>query len=163
MKWRYSADYPRATAEVLRFFTDRGFQERKLAAIGGGEVLDFQFDGQHYRMRSRRRVTLQASAPGFIAKALGSGGMAVVYEDAWDVGSATGSVSFEFPGLPVQVGCSTRLTDRAGGCEMSFDWDIKAKVPVVGGQVEKLLVADLEIKLPAEVEAMRRLMAEAAA
>lgn len=163
MKWRYTAQYSLPTAQVLRHFTDRGFQERKLAALGGGEVLEFQFDGRHYRMRSRRRVTLEAPAPGFITKALGSGGMAVTYEDAWDVSAATGSVSFEFPGLPVQVGCVTRLADNAAGCEMSFDWELKANVPVVGGQVEKLLVADLQIKLPAEVEAMRRLMAETSA
>jgi hypothetical protein len=160
MKWHYSTQYKMPSQEVLRHFTDRDFQKRKLDEIGGGDITEFEFDGRRYRMRSRRRVSLEAPAPGFIAKALGSGGMMVVYEDRWDVETATGSVGFEFAGVPVQVTCTTALIDNAGGCEMRFDWDIKAKVPVVGGQVEKLLVADLEIKLPAEVNAIRRLLGE---
>ncbi len=164
MKWSYFADYPHPAADVLRHFTDRGFQERKLAAIGGADaqVLDYQFDGRRYRMRTRRRVALDASAPGFIAKALGSG-MPVVYEESWDIEQASGSVSFEFPGVPVQIGCRTQIADTAGGSRMSYDWEIRAKVPMVGGQIEKLLVSDLEIKLPAEVAASRRLMEESAA
>jgi hypothetical protein len=158
MKWRYTAQYPLSAAEVLGHFTDREFQERKLAALGGGEVIDYQFDGRQYHLRSRRRVSLEVQAPAFIAKALGKG-MAVLYDDRWDIPRRCGSVGFEFPGIPVQVGCSTQLRDNAQGCEMSFDWEIKAKVPVVGGQVEKLLVSDLELKLGKEVEVMRRLMA----
>lgn len=164
MKWCFTADYPRPAAEVLRHFTDRGFQERRLAAIGSADaqVLEYQFDGRHFRMRTRRRVALDASAPGFIAKALGSG-MAVVYEESWDAELGTGSVSFEFPGVPVQIACRTQIVDAAGGSCMTYDWEIRAKVPMVGGQVEKLLVSDLEIKLPAEVAAGRRLMEESAA
>lgn len=159
MKWRYSADYSQPATEVLRWFTDREFQQRKLAAIGGGDVLYHDFDGRHYRLRSRRRVTLSAQAPAFIAKALGTG-MSVVYEETWDTQQATGAIGFEFPGVPVQIDCTTAISNIAGGSRMTYDWDIRAKVPMVGGQVEKLLVADLEIKLPAEVEACRRLLAE---
>lgn len=160
MKWHYQAQLPVSAERVLAGYTDADFQLRKLAALGGdAKVLEQSLAQGEFLLRARRKVGLEVEAPAFIQKALGAG-MAVTLEERWTLASRSGSVRFEFPGAPVEIHCQTRLGDNAAGCLQSYDWEIRAKVPIVAGQIERLLVADLEVKLRRESEVCARLLAE---
>lgn len=160
MKWEYRATLPRPAVEVLKHYGDRDFQQRKLDEMGGdGRILELRTENGELLLQARRKVGLEVEAPAFIQKALGAG-MAVQLEERWTLATRAGSVRFEFPGVPVEIHCRTHLNDRPEGCVQSYDWEIRARVPMVGGQIERLLVADLEVKLRREMAVCARLLGE---
>ncbi|MDR3417509.1 MAG: DUF2505 domain-containing protein [Nevskia sp.] len=160
MKHRTEARFPASPEVVLRMFTDRSFHTRKLEAMGlqnRYEVLDYAFDGNDFRIRIQRRVPVQA--PGVVKKVV-SAESTVVNEERWNLKSRTGAVKVEPQGMPLDMSCVLGLAGTAEGCVVSYDWTIKARIPVVGGALEKFVVADLQSRSAEEHEAAMRLLAE---
>jgi hypothetical protein len=151
MKHESSVRYPAPIDVVIRMFTDRDFHVRKLDRLASGsyEVLDHENDGQHFRIRIERRVPVQM--PGLMKKAAPSE-TRVVNEEHWDIASRTGRVLVEPQGMPVEMSCETRMQEENGSCVVSYSWNVKAKIPVMGGTLEKFIVSDMDKRAAEEAE-----------
>ncbi|HZR37089.1 MAG TPA: DUF2505 domain-containing protein [Nevskia sp.] len=143
MKHKSQARYPAPAEVVLRMFTDKAFHTGKLDAMGlkNYQVLDHVFDGQDFRIRIQRKVPMQA--PAVVKKFVGAEST-VVNEERWNLKSRTGRVLVEPVGMPIEMSCQTSLRDQGDGCVVDFEWTINARVPLVGGALEKFVVGDLE-------------------
>ncbi len=137
-----TARYPAAAATVLKMMTDRGFHERKLAAqdLISSRILEHEFDGQHFRIRIERKVPVQA--PGMIKKAAGSE-TTVVSEERWNLATRSGRIDVTTQGMPVEMSCEVSLADDGNASVYHQQWVVSARIPVVGGTIEKFIVSDL--------------------
>lgn len=139
--------YPAPAATVLKMMTDREFHIRKLEKLGlpKYEVLDHHFDGEQFRIRIERRVPVQM--PG-TKKAAGE--TTVINEEHWNLVSRTGIVKAEPKGMPLEMSCEATMRDDGDGCVIDYEWSIHAKVPVVGAQLEKFVISDMESRTAQE-------------
>jgi hypothetical protein len=137
-----TARYPAAAATVLKMMTDRKFHERKLAAqdLTSYRILEHDFDGQDFRIRIERKVPVQA--PGMIKKAAGSE-TTVVSEETWNVATGSGRIVVTTQGMPVEMSCEVSLADDGGDSIYSQQWTVSARIPVVGGTIERFIVSDI--------------------
>ena len=55
--------------------------------------------------------------------------------------------------MPVEIRCTARFADDAQGCTITYAFDVTAKVPFVGGTLEKFIAADMESKFAEEARA----------
>ena len=152
MKHQSQARYPATSDVVMRMFTDKSFHTRKLDAMGlkNYQILDHALEGADFRIRIRRKVPMQAPA---LVKKFFPAESTVVNEERWNTKSRTGSVVVEPQGVPLEMSCLTALKDQGGECIVSFDWTVKAKIPLVGGALEKFVISDME-RLAAEETAI---------
>lgn len=159
MKHQSVSRYPAPSEVVMRMFTDRGFHTRKLDEMGlkDYQVLDHAFDGTDFRIRIQRKVPMQAPA---LVKKFVSAESTVVNEERWNTRSRSGKVLVEPQGMPLEMHCITSLRDQGGECLVSFDWTIHAKVPLVGGALEKFVVSDLERRAAEETAISLRMLKE---
>lgn len=135
MKQRLEGRYPAPSDVVIRMMTDRKFYTDRLdlQGIREYEVLDHKSDGKRFSITIKRRIT-----------AIG-----VTSVETWDAASKQGTISVELSGMPIEVKCQTRLADDGkGGCVLTYDWDIKSRVPLVGGKIEKQFAAENEKAVP---------------
>ncbi len=158
MKHQSQARYPAPSDVVMRMFTDKAFHTRKLDAMGlkDYQILDHTLKGADFRIRIRRKVPMQAPA---LVKKFFPAESTVVNEERWNTKSRTGSVVVEPQGVPLEMSCVTALKDQGGECIVSFDWTVKAKIPLVGGVLEKFVISDME-RLAAEETAIAIRMLE---
>lgn len=139
MKHEVQARYPASPDVVIRMFTDAGFHTKKLEALGMPyKVLAQRADGKTFSIRVERKVPVQMPGLGKKAEAT------VVNEETWDLASRTGSVKVEAGGMPLDCGCTVSMRAEGRGTLVRYDWDVKSKLPLVGGQIEKMAVADME-------------------
>ena len=150
MKCQLKSRYPASSAVVMKMFTDKAFHTDKLKGLGYNsyEVLSHSFDGKDFRIEVLRKVPIQF--PGF---SRGAGESTVVNEESWNLASKTGRVVLNVKGMPLEASCITRMTDEGKDCVVTFDWDVKAKIPLVGGTLEKFVVKDMEKKADEETQA----------
>ena len=151
MKHQSYARYPASSDVVIRMFTDKDFHTKKLQAMGlpKFEILEHQFDGKEFRIKIDRRVPLQA--PGIVKKVVPAE-TRVVNEERWTVASKTGRVKVEPQGIPVNISCTASMKDEGGGCVVTYNWEINATVPLIGGALEKFIIGDMEKKAAEETQ-----------
>jgi len=148
MKHTLKAQYPAPSDLVIRMFTDKDFHTRKLDGMGlqKYEVLDHRFDGKDFSIRIERKVPV--NMPG--AKGAES---TVVNEESWNVASKSGRVQVEAKGIPLDMSCTMSMADEGEGCVVTYEWNVKSSLPIVGGTLEKFAVADMDKRSAQETEA----------
>ncbi|WP_028008694.1 DUF2505 domain-containing protein [Solimonas flava] len=154
MKHQVQARYPAAPDVVIKMFTDKGFHTRKLDALGMPyKVLAHEFDGQTFRIRVERKVPVQMPG-GKKAEAT------VTNEETWHVASRTGSVKVEAGAMPLECACTTAIADGGSETLVTYDWTVKSKIPLLGGQIEKMAVADMDTRSADETRIAIELIAD---
>lgn len=157
MKHEVTTRYPAPAAVVMKMFTDPEFHTRKLEATGYSgkyKVLAQQDDGRDFSIRIERKVPV--ALPGVGKNAPES---TVVNDESWNIASRSGRVVVELKGMPLAMSCVTSITDEGKGCVVRYQWEVKSKVPLVGGAIEKMVVADLQKKSQEETDAAIALLA----
>ena len=151
LKQTLTARYPTTSAVVIKMFTDKKFHVAKLEGTGlaGYTVLDHQFDGKEFSMKVERRVPM--NAPGVVKKFFGAE-TKVVNDEAWSVKTKTGKVKVQPAGVPVEMTCTASMADEGKSCVVTYLWDINARIPLVGGTLEKFVAGDLEKRSAEETE-----------
>lgn len=138
MKHQVLARYPASPDVIMKMFSDRAFHTRKLDAMQAEyKVLAHSFDGQTFSIRVERKVPVQL--PGMKKAAETS----VINEEVWHLASRTGSVKVELA-MPLDAKCVVTISADGEHSLITYDWDVKSKVPLVGGQIEKMAVADMD-------------------
>jgi len=147
---RYAAD----PATVFAMLCDQAFQERKLGATGAleHEVTVEARGGDGAEIRSRRTMPTD-QVPDLVRNLVGST-LTVVQVESWGPagadGGRDGTVTVEVSGAPVRLTGSLRIRPDGAGTLETVDGDLKARVPIIGGRIER--AAEPAIMAAIEVE-----------
>lgn len=157
MKFDIKARYAAPSAVVLKMFMDKEFHARKLGVLGiaRSRVLEHEAQGDDFRIKIERKVPL--NAPGIVKKFVPAEAT-VVSEERWNAAKKTGAVKVEPAGVPVDIRCKARFADDAQGCVITYAFEVDARVPLVGGALEKFIASDMETKFADEARAAASLL-----
>lgn len=151
MKHEMKARYPASSAVVLKMFSDLAFQTDKLDALGYAgkyKVLGHSKDAKSFNVRIERKVPIQL--PGMGKNVPES---TVVNDETWNLAGKTGTVTVDVKGMPLAVSCVTAMADEGKECVISYQWEVKSKIPLIGGTIEKMVIADMTKKANEETVA----------
>ncbi len=159
MKLNYSLQFNKDKDSVLSLFCDPKFFEKHQALMGstGFELLDSQDDGTRSTIKFRYKVA--SEVPAFAKKILGETSD-VVHEETWDRSTGRGQISIDVATLPGTMDCEARLEDDGDSCRKVFEWEIKVKIPLIGGKIEKVVADDIQSKTGPDREAVNQLLEE---
>ncbi|MCA9493192.1 MAG: DUF2505 domain-containing protein [Myxococcales bacterium] len=108
------------------------------------ELLEERDDGDV--LVRRVRITPDRELPTPVAKLLGAPKLVYEQENRWDRKNAVLHWKVLPTILPGKLDCrgTFRIQPTATGCEQVVDGEIKVNVMLVGGQIEKAVVAEIE-------------------
>lgn len=152
MKHEIKARYPAPAAVVIKMMTDKKFYTDRLEKLGHAqyEVLEHKSDGGNFSLKIKRPMPIQA--PGVLKKFI-PGNPTIVHVDAWNAKTLTGTVLVELPGIPVEISATTALKDQGSECVLTYVFDIRSKVPLLGGTIEKATAAENDKEIPLQTKA----------
>ena len=137
MRLHHELAYDAPPGDVLAMMADPLFWDRVAEATGAlsstatvgteGETTDVVIDQE-------QRV---AGVPSFAKKFVGDSTRAITTQ-AWQGTRATYTV--ETPGKPTSISGTAPIAENGTGSTLTYDLDVKASVPLVGGKLEKLVV-----------------------
>jgi uncharacterized protein YndB with AHSA1/START domain len=140
MKLRHEISYDAPLADVYAMLADPAFRQASAAAMGviSADVsITPKGEGMTVRID---QVQPTEGVPGFAKKFAGETTRAVQTEE-W--GSPTsGTIAIETPGKPTSIHGTLTLSESGGRTTETLDAEVKVKVPLIGGKLEKLM-ADL--------------------
>ncbi len=157
-----SYTFNHSTEEVFELFTDPDFLADRALALGelSAEV-EIEDAGNQVTITMRREVV--RDLPKFLAKLFDPKQVLHVTETWQKVGDQyTGKSEFTVEGQPVNVKTSTTLKPTENGCEYTISYNAKAKIPLIGGKVEKFIVTNCEDGTQKELEYTDSKLKEAA-
>lgn len=139
-----SYQFTHNTDEVFEQITDPDFIVDRSLALGEvsaeAEVEDF---GNKVVISMTREVV--RDLPKFLAKLFDPKQVLHVKETWQQVGEQyVGSAEFTVEGQPVTVKSSSTLKPTDNGCVYTVKHTAKAKIPLVGGKVEKFIIGNCE-------------------
>ena len=152
MRFEIKARYPASSAVVIKMFSDKDFHTRKLDALGlrKYQVLKHESTDKEFSIRIERKVPM--APPGIISK-LVPAEASVTSEERWNLAQKTGRIKVEPAGIPVEITGTASMTDAGKECVITYLWDARARIPLVGGTLEKFIAADMEKKMVDETRA----------
>jgi hypothetical protein len=152
MKQKIEARYPASSDVVIKAMTDKKFHCDRLELQGHKtyEVVSHKADGKNFSIKFKRNVPI--AAPAAVKKFVSAQNI-VIHEDSWNLASKKGAVTVEIQGMPIELSAVTSLRDEGKGCVMTYDWEIKSKIPLVGGTIEKAVAAENEKAIPEQTNA----------
>lgn len=147
MRFTASIDYPADPATVAEMLADDAFVADKIrasrASEGSHEVVR---DGAGFTVTTRRLMPAELVPEKF--RSFVRGGIDVRTVEAWQApaadGSRTATLALEIAGMPVKVTGTMNLAPGGQGTVQTFDGDVKASVPLVGGTIERAAVGAVE-------------------
>ena len=157
MKLNYSLQFNKDKDTVLSAFCDPDFfeQHQKLMGHRDFELLSHDDDGDRCVIKFRYQV--ESDVPAFAKKILGDTSE-VVQTETWVRSSGQGQVSVDVATLPGTMECTAQVNDNGGGCTKVFDWEVKVKIPLVGGKIEKVVVDDIQSKSGPDAVAVNKIL-----
>jgi len=137
MKLRHEISYDAPLADVYAMLADPAFRQASGTAMGvisadvtitpKGEGMSVLID----------QVQPTEGVPGFAKKFAGETTRAVQKEE-WS-SPAGGSITIETPGKPTSITGTLSLRESGGRTTETLDVEVKVKVPLIGGKLEKLM------------------------
>jgi hypothetical protein len=161
MRFRETLDLAHPIDRVKRaygrreFFLERyrqlGFSDLELVRDGG--------DGEAaYEIAFTATQKTDLPLPAFAKKLLGET-QHVKQEERWDLARGKGRIQTSPRGAPVSVRAEVRMTEVAGGTRLEMDWEIEAKIPLLGGKIEKLAADEVRARMPKDAALSNELVA----
>lgn len=132
MKLTHSVRYDASVDDVRTMLTDPAFRERAAWSQGATSV-DVAVAGGNVRIDM---VSPNTDVPAFARKIAGETVHAIQAEE-WAGHSAAFTITT--PGVPAGISGTRTLLADDGGCLDSFEGEAKARIPLVGGKLEKLI------------------------
>lgn len=151
MQFETQGRYPASSDVVLKMFTDKDFHVAKMNKLGiRHEILQCDSDGDEFIIKAERAVPVQASG---IVKKIMPATTQVVNDERWRLSDKSGSVVVQTKGVPLDMSCTAQMHDEGDECVITYKWNIKAKIPLGGGALEKFVRNDMEGREAEELEA----------
>ncbi|KQY56462.1 MULTISPECIES: DUF2505 domain-containing protein [unclassified Nocardioides] len=138
MKIQHSVRYDAPVGEVYAMLTDPAFRER---ASQAQEVisLDVTVEGESVNIDM---VQPNTDIPSFARKFAGETSHAIQAEQ-WSQGT-TAEFSVTIPGKPGSITGTRRLVADGDATLDTFDGEATARIPLIGGKIEKLIADKLK-------------------
>ena len=148
MKFRHELTYDASPADVFEMLADPEFREAACAAqdVISADV-EIVREGHGFTM-TIDQVQRTDDLPGFARTFAGDSTRAIQREVWTDPLGAT--VVIEAPGKPSDVRGTITLQQDGDGTREIVEMDLKIKVPLVGGKLEKLLAERITAGIEAE-------------
>lgn len=141
-----------SVAAVMTVFGDRTYWIDRLAMYGGDsmtlEALTVADDGT-VEVRSTQDMR-RGALPAAIAKAL-PGNFALHRTEIWRPaadGRACGDIAVDASGVRGTVRGGAEVAPQSGGSSMRFTGTVEVAVPILGGQIEKYIAAEIVKEIP---------------
>ncbi|MDP3856489.1 MAG: DUF2505 domain-containing protein [Stagnimonas sp.] len=156
MKLVIPVNYAVPPSQLMRALTDRDFHAEKIRRLQplSFEIVEHSKVGSKFSIRVRRTMRNEAAVPALLKKLVPATSV-IEHIDTWDTKTGKGQVVLSIAGLPVQLGCSITATARGNGTELSHDWEILCRLPVVGSAAERFIAGDLPRLMELEADAAR--------
>lgn len=138
MKLTHSVRYDAAPAEVYAMLTDPAFRERASWAQQV-ESVEVSVDDGAVRIEM---VQPNTDVPSF-ARAFAGETTLAIQEEEW-TGGDSASFSVTTPGKPAGIRGTRRLLADGDGTRDTFEGEARARVPLIGGRIEKLIADKLK-------------------
>ncbi|MEO5981231.1 MAG: DUF2505 domain-containing protein [Pedococcus sp.] len=140
MKIATTMEYAATPQEVFAVLTDQAFQEAKCAATAAIKYsASITRSGGGATIRTER-ILPSEGLPDFAKNMVGET-LKVVETQTWGAasadGSRTGTLEMAVAGVPVALGGTLALAPGGPGSIEHLDADLKAKIPLIGGKIEK--------------------------
>ncbi|MFS3128151.1 DUF2505 domain-containing protein [Nocardioides sp. Bht2] len=134
MQFTHSTRYDASPADVLAMLTDPAFRTKSSQAQQASGI-NVAIDGATLRLEMEQPNN---DIPAF-ARAFAGETTRTVITEVWRDTSA--QVTIETPGKPAGITGTRSLVADGDGTRDVFEADAKAKVPLIGGKIEKLIAA----------------------
>lgn len=155
---------PVAPPRAWELFESDAFRERlKARAQLSSEVLSTRKEGEVEIKRQKFRSGNEL--PTVVAKLLGASHLSYEQETRFDPAASrlAWTVSLPMLGDRVRVAGTTTITPTPEGCRRVVDGVCEVKVALVGGQIEKAVVAEFEKSMARAVDIVREMIRESGA
>jgi uncharacterized protein YndB with AHSA1/START domain len=148
MKFRHELTYDAPPAEVFEMLADPAFREASVAAqdVVTGAV-DLEREGNGFRLTIDQEQRTD-DLPSF-ARAFTGDTTRAVQREHWE-DSTGGTLHIDAPGKPSEVRGTITLRPEGSQTREIVELDVKVKVPVLGGRLEKLLAERVASGMDAE-------------
>lgn len=150
MKFRHELTYDAPPSAVFEMLADPAFREAACRAqdvISADVVLEREGNSFTLTIDQEQRTD---DLPAFARTFAGDSTRAILHEE-W-AESTWGTLRIDAPGKPSEVAGSITLLPEDGGTREVVELDLRIKVPLVGGKLEKLLAERITAGLEAEHE-----------
>jgi uncharacterized protein DUF2505 len=137
MKFRHELSYDSAPDRVFEMLADPAFRQAACEAqdvISADVQLERDGDGFTLVIDQLQRTD---DLPGF-ARTFAGDSTQAIQRETW-TGPDGGSLDIEAPGKPTKISGTIRLEPTGAGTTEVVELEIKVKVPLIGGKIEKLL------------------------
>jgi hypothetical protein len=137
MKFRHELVYDAPPAAVFEMLADPAFREAACAAqnvISADVAIDRAGNGFSLVIDQLQRTT---DLPAFARAFAGDSAQAIQREEWAD--TTGGTLSIEAPGKPTHVKGTITLRPEGSGTREIVELEVRMKVPLIGGRLEKLL------------------------
>jgi uncharacterized protein YndB with AHSA1/START domain len=137
MKLRHEITYDAPPAEVFEMLSDPAFREACCAAqgvISADVSLERSGAGFTLTIDQEQRTD---DLPTF-ARAFAGDSTRAIQHEVWE-DSTSGTLRIEAPGKPSEIKGTITLRPEGSGSREIIELDLKIKVPLIGGRLEKLL------------------------
>jgi hypothetical protein len=137
MRLRHELAYDAPPDAVLAMLADPLFWDKVAEATGAlSSTATVGVEGPSTRIVVDQEQAV-TGVPGFAKKFVGESTRAITTQE-WHGREA--SVQVETPGKPTSMSGTAALAENGTGSTLTYDLDVKASVPLVGGKLEKLVV-----------------------
>jgi len=158
MKFRHELRYDAPPEQVFEMLADPAFREAVAEAmdvISADVELDRDGDGFTLVIDQLQKTD---DLPGF-ARTFAGDSTQAVQRETWD-GPGGGTLEIEAPGKPTRISGSIRLEPAGAGTTEVVELEIKVKVPLIGGKLEKLMAEKVQAGMDLEHEVGRAWLKE---
>jgi uncharacterized protein YndB with AHSA1/START domain len=148
MKFRHELSYEASPDQVFAMLADPNFREAVCAAqdvISADVDLTPNGNGFSLTVDQQQRTD---DLPGFARTFAGDSTRAVQREEWADSTGAT--LRIDAPGKPSEIAGTITLRPEGSGTIEIVELDVKVKVPLIGGKLEKLLAEKIRSGMDAE-------------
>lgn len=141
MRLKAELRYDAGPADVFAMLADPAFQERKLAATGAIEhEVDVVARDDGGAVVTTRRTMPTDQVPDLVRNLVGPT-LTIVQVEDWGPAAAdggrSGTVTAEVSAAPVQLTGTLRLAAAGAGTVETLDAELKARLPIIGGRIER--------------------------
>ncbi len=152
MKFTISNTYPATTEDIFKAMLDKAYIEKKFTAMGGKNTVFLEFGEKNGQFIVKTQREVPSNPPGF-AKKLIKPWNTIVQTDTWkmtDDASKKGLFEIVAQGTPITIGGTIWLKPTDDGCERVIETNIKCRIPLIGGKIEKFVEGDCRSNIDAD-------------
>ena len=153
MKISATFDYAATPHDVFAMLVNEDFQARKCVATGAlSHSVSVRAEGDRTVIVSSRDLPTDGF-PDFVKSLVGAT-LAVTETQDWGPagpdGTRQGRLTVDIAGAPIDLAGTLSLAPAGEGSVESVDGDLKARIPLIGGKIEKAAAPAIESAIRAE-------------